>query len=139
MANSWILGAHLFRHEGLAPAGPAGYEPRAEIRELVTRLGGTFHYTPDPFEAVAGADPRLHRCLDQHGAGERGGRTPPPHDALSSQLAAVRHGQADALFMHCLPAHAGEEVTQEVLDLPRCVIFDERKTGCTCRRRFWRC
>ena len=42
---------------------------------------------------------------------------------LNAKLFAA--AKKDALFMHCLPAHAGEEVTQEVLDNPRCIIFDE--------------
>ena len=43
--------------------------------------------------------------------------------AVTAKLFAA--AKPDALFMHCLPAHAGEEVEQAVLDNPRCVIFDE--------------
>jgi len=45
-----------------------------------------------------------------------------PYSVTPQIFAAAKH---DALFMHCLPAHVGEEVSQEVLDHPRCIIFDE--------------
>ena len=124
MANSWILGANLFGMK-VSLAGPAGYEPTKEIREAAARTGGAFHYTMDPFEAVAGADivyTDVWTSMGQESeAAERRSRMMPYQ--VSKKL--FDAAKPDALFMHCLPAHAGEEVAQEVLDHPRCVIFDE--------------
>ena len=124
MANSWILGANLFGMK-VSLGGPAGYEPTQEIRELVARTGGSFHYTADPFEAVAGADvvyTDVWASMGQESESAERKRRMMPFQVSQELFAAAK---PDALFMHCLPAHAGEEVTQEVLDHPRCVIFDE--------------
>lgn len=124
MANSWILGAGLFGLQ-IALAGPAGHEPGEEIRALAAQAGAVFHFTGDPREAVAGADivyTDVWTSMGQESeAAERRHRLLPYQ--VSRKL--FEAAKPDALFMHCLPAHAGEEVTQEVLDHPRCVIFDE--------------
>jgi ornithine carbamoyltransferase len=124
MANSWILGANLFGMK-VSLGGPAGYEPTSQIRELVAKTGGTFHYTADPYEAVAGADivyTDVWASMGQEGEAAERQRRMMPFQVTKQLFAAAK---PDALFMHCLPAHAGEEVTQEVLEDPRCVIFDE--------------
>jgi ornithine carbamoyltransferase len=124
MANSWILGANLFGMS-VSLAGPADYEPRAEIRALVAKMGGSFHYTVDPFEAVAGADlvyTDVWASMGQEGERAERALRMMPYQVTPALFAAAK---PDALFMHCLPAHPGEEVTQAVLDSPRSVIFDE--------------
>ncbi len=124
MANSWILGANLFGLK-VSLAGPEGYEPAKEIRELIARMGGGFHFTTDPFEAVADADivyTDVWTSMGQESEAAERRRRLMPYQVSKKLFGAAR---PDALFMHCLPAHAGEEVTQEVLDHPRCVIFDE--------------
>ena len=124
MANSWILGANLFGMQ-VSLAGPAGYEPGSAIRALAAKMGGAFHYSADPFEAVAGADivyTDAWASMGQEGQTEERQRRMMPYQVTNKLFESAK---PDALFMHCLPAHAGEEVTQEVLDHPRSVIFDE--------------
>jgi len=124
MANSWILGASLFGMK-VALGGPAGDEPGPEITALAAAAGGSHQFTRDPFEAVAGADivyTDVWTSMGQESeAAEREARML-PYQVNGKLFAAAK---PDALFMHCLPAHAGMEVTQEVLDHPRCVIFDQ--------------
>lgn len=124
MANSWILGANLFGMK-ISLAGPKGYEPGAAIRADVKKLGGGFQFTTDPYEAVAGADivyTDVWTSMGQEKETAERTRRLMPFQVTKKLFDAAKR---DALFMHCLPAHAGEEVTQEVLDNPRCVIFDE--------------
>jgi ornithine carbamoyltransferase len=124
MANSWILGAHVFGME-VALAGPREFAPADEIKRLASGLGAKFTYTEDPREAVRGADivyTDVWASMGQEGESEDRARRMLPYQVNAALFGAAR---PDALFMHCLPAHAGEEVTQEVLDDPRSVIFDE--------------
>ena len=126
MANSWILGANHFGMK-ISLAGPAGYAPGAEIDALLAREGfsGGYHFSHDPFEAVKDADIVYTDVWVSMGKEEESKervRMMTPYSVTGKIFGAAR---PDALFMHCLPAHAGEEVTQEVLDHPRCVIFDE--------------
>jgi ornithine carbamoyltransferase len=126
MANSWILGANLFGMK-ISLSGPKGYEPGSEIDALLAKEGfpGGYHFSHDPFEAVKDADIVYTDVWVSMGKEEESRdriRTMSPYAVTGKVFAAAKR---DALFMHCLPAHAGEEVTQEVLDHPRCVIFDE--------------
>jgi ornithine carbamoyltransferase len=124
MANSWILGANLFGMK-VSLGGPATDGPAQEIKDLAAQTGGSFHFTTDPYEAVAGADivyTDVWASMGQEGEATERQRRMMPFQVNRRLLDAAK---PDALFMHCLPAHAGEEVTQEVLDHPRCVIFDE--------------
>ena len=124
MANSWILGANHFGMK-LMLAGPKGYEPGAPIRAEAMKTGALFDFTTDPREAVAGADivyTDVWTSMGQEKEAAARQRKLQPYQVNGKLFAAAK---PDALFMHCLPAHVGEEVTQEVLDHPRCIIFDE--------------
>ena len=126
MANSWILGANLFGMK-ISLAGPKGYAPGAEIDALLAKEGFSqgYHFTHDPFDAVKDADIVYTDVWVSMGKEEETKeriKTMAPYAVTGKIFGAAK---SDALFMHCLPAHAGEEVSQEVLDHPRCVIFDE--------------
>ena len=126
MANSWILGAGLFGMH-VALSGPAEFEPGTEIKAQATAEGFTnaYSFTTDPFEAVKDADVVYTDVWVSMGKEEETKQRlaqMAPYQVTESLLAAAK---SDAFFMHCLPAHAGEEVTQGVLDNPRSIIFDQ--------------
>jgi ornithine carbamoyltransferase len=128
MANSWILGANLFGMK-IALAGPKGFAPAAELDALLAREGfdpkKSYQFTTDPTEAVRDADVVYTDVWVSMGKEEETKeriRVMSPYAVTGKLFAAAKR---DALFMHCLPAHAGEEVMQEVLDNPRSIIFDE--------------
>jgi ornithine carbamoyltransferase len=126
MANSWILGAALFGMK-IVLAGPKGYAPGAPIKALL-KAGGLpvgFSFTTDPYEAVAGADivyTDVWTSMGLEGEATQRVRDMRPFTVTEKLFSAAK---PDALFMHCLPAHPGEEVEQAVLDNPRSIIFDQ--------------
>ena len=126
MANSWILGASLFGMR-ISLAGPKGFEPGEGIRALLRSEGraADFEFTSDPFEAVRDADivyTDVWASMGQEDEAKARVARMRPYSVTAKLFAAAK---PDALFMHCLPAHPGEEVEQSVLDNPRSIIFDE--------------
>jgi ornithine carbamoyltransferase len=86
--------------------------------------GASVMVTRDPYEAVEGADAVVTDCWVSMGDEDEGRRHNllKPYQVNAQLMAAAGR---DAIFMHCLPAHRGEEVTDEVMDGPRSVVFDE--------------
>ena len=126
MGNSWMLGAALFGME-IALAGPEGFEPGPEIKETIKKSGlePTWSYHTDPMEAVNGADAvytDVWVSMGMEAEKEERLQTLNPYQVTQKIMNEAKSG---ALFLHCLPAHAGEEVTQEVLDSSASVIFDQ--------------
>ena len=127
MAHSWILGgAHLGME--IVLCGPDSFAPEVEkVNPLLEAAGLPVNYqiTADPKEAVEGADvlyTDVWVSMGDEAEREKRLKTMAPYQVSSALFAGAK---SDALFLHCLPAHAGEEVTQEVLDSPRSLIFDE--------------
>jgi len=108
-------------------SGPAGYEPKQAVIDALKTDGlpVNFTYTADPKEAVKDADAIYTDVWvsmgDEAKAAQRL-QEMAPYQVNAELLALAKPG---AYFMHCLPAHAGEEVSQEVLDSPQSIIFDE--------------
>jgi ornithine carbamoyltransferase len=126
VANSWILGANLFGMK-ISLAGPKGFAPGAELNALLAKSGfaGGYQFTTDPLEAVRDADVVYTDVWVSMGKeGESGDRSRQlsPYAVTEKLFAAAR---PEAFFMHCLPAHPGEEVAPEVLASPRSIIFDQ--------------
>jgi ornithine carbamoyltransferase len=126
MANSWILGCAHFGME-IALAGPSAYAPQTGIDGLLEDAGYAKNYTftTDPFEAVKDADvvyTDVWVSMGDEAEKDQRLREMQPYQVSAEVFAAAK---PDAFFMHCLPAHVGEEVTQEVLDNPRSIVFDE--------------
>jgi ornithine carbamoyltransferase len=86
--------------------------------------GARVNLTTDAFAAVDGADAVVTDCWVSMGDddGEHRHNLLSPYQVNAKLMAAARK---DAIFMHCLPAHRGEEVTEEVMDGPQSVVFDE--------------
>jgi len=121
---SWIHAAQRFDFS-IRVATPAELSPGRPILDWAKANDVRLHLTSDPFEAADGAHAIVTDCWVSMGDEEEARRR---HNLLSPfQVNSKLMGAAarDALFMHCLPAHRGEEVTNEVMDGPNSVVFDE--------------
>ena len=121
---SWIHAAQRFDFT-IRVATPPELAPPASLIAWAKANGARLELTTDPFAAVDGADAVISDCWVSMGD-ETEARS--RHNLLAPyQVNARLMGAAakDAIFMHCLPAHRGEEVTDEVIDGPQSVVFDE--------------
>ncbi|MEC7655687.1 MAG: ornithine carbamoyltransferase, partial [Pseudomonadota bacterium] len=99
-------------------------EPDENIMRWAAENGGNIHLTNDPGEAVTGADCVSTDVWVSMGDDQASVR----HDLLRPyqvDAALMSKANPDSLFMHCLPAHRGEEVTTAVMDGPQSVVWDE--------------
>ena len=123
MAVTWLHAATKFNFE-LSLAYPAELSiPRIEVQRA-TAAGIKLTETQDPLEAVAGADCVVTDTWVSMGdqPGERRHKLLEPYRINETIMA---QASSDAIFMHCLPAHRGEEVTSEVLEGTQSVVWDE--------------
>ena len=118
-----LLGAHV------TVVTPPGYEPKGDAVTWSTAqaatTGGSIVVTNDPVEGVRGADviyTDVWASMGQEAEAEARQRLFMPYQVNEAMVA---HAKPDVSFMHCLPAHRGEEVTAGVIDHPRAVVFQE--------------
>lgn len=130
MANTYLLGGALAGMD-VTIASPAAYEPSpavvAEARELAKRYAtkATLQVVRDPAQAVAGADIVMTDTWASMGQEAEHAVRVRDFAGYTVDAALMAQAAPDAVFMHCLPAHRGEEVSAEVIDGPRSLVFDE--------------
>ncbi|ODT83970.1 MAG: ornithine carbamoyltransferase [Pelagibacterium sp. SCN 64-44] len=121
--HSWVNAAELFECE-LTIATPEEYSPEKDLMDDIRRAGRQVRLIEDPEAAVEGADLVITDTWVSMGdvdAAERR-RVLKPYQVNTHLMGLAAK---DALFMHCLPAHRGDEVTDAVIDGPQSVVFDE--------------
>ena len=123
VCHSLILGA-VMAGARMRLVGPPGYDPDPAVVALA-REHGEVTLFEDPYEAVAGSDvvyTDVWASMGQEAEAELRRRHFEPYRVT---LELFERANPDAIFMHCLPAHRGEEVVDEVIDHPRSVVFDQ--------------
>jgi ornithine carbamoyltransferase len=122
-----FAGAQLGVH--VAVATPEGYEPKADAvkwaRHRAKETGASCTITNDPAEAVACADvvyTDVWASMGLEAEAEKRSQVFRPFQ-VNAQL--FRKAKRDAMFLHCLPAHRGDEVTNDVIDSPRSAVFQQ--------------
>ena len=124
MANSWIEAAQVLGFE-LRLACPEGYEPNRQLFERARAAGGCVTVTETPEEAVEGAhvvNTDVWASMGQEPEVEAR-RNAFRGYTVDAQL--MKLADPQAIFLHCLPAHRGEEVAPEVIDGPQSRVWDE--------------
>ncbi|MCW5729537.1 MAG: ornithine carbamoyltransferase [Alphaproteobacteria bacterium] len=122
VARTMVQAAVRFGFE-LRLACPASLSPPGAVLDWARAQGGRVSLTEDPEAAVAGAD-----CVYTDVWVSIGDQPGERHNLLRPyqvDASLMRRARPDAIFMHCLPAHRGEEVTAEVIDGPQSAVFDE--------------
>ena len=125
VANSWInLAAKLPLH--LVICSPSGYEPDAHtLKYARSQKVSTIEVINDPVRAVKKADiiyTDVWASMGQEAEADTRHKVFMPYQVNSKLMS---HADKDALVMHCLPAHRGDEITDEVIDSPQSIVFDE--------------
>ncbi|RIV37734.1 ornithine carbamoyltransferase [Micromonospora radicis] len=128
MSHSYLLaGATAGMH--VRVAGPAGFQPAAEVvaraEKIAAGTGGSVRVLTDPVAAVRDVDVIATDTWTSMGQETDGlDRTTPflPYQVNKTLLG---YAAAEAIVLHCLPAHRGEEITDEVLDGPQSAVFDQ--------------
>ena len=123
MANSWLNAAYRFGLE-VRIATPKGYEPDQEIFERA-RTAATVMLTHDPAEAADGADVVTTDVWASMGQEEEQEKRVRDFRGFQVDDGIMEAAGDDAIFLHCLPAHRGEEVSESVFEGPRSRVFDE--------------
>ena len=124
VAASLAYGAALSGAE-LAIASPEGYQLDAATVDRAQNLGGNIELVSDPYDAVRGADvvyTDVWTSMGQEGERELRRRA---FAGWTIDDDLMKSANDDAVFMHCLPAHRGEEVAAEVIDGPRSVVWQQ--------------
>jgi ornithine carbamoyltransferase len=128
MANSWLYGAAKLGMT-IALATPPGYEPDPEVVKNAMAesrtTGAKIEITHDPVAAVKGAHIISTDVWASMGQEEEHAKRLRDFQRYQVSAALAEHAHEDFLFMHCLPAHRGEEVTAEILDGPHSIVIDE--------------
>ena len=128
VAHSLMLAAAALG-TSISVATPEGYEPSPEITAAAKRIGRTtgafVEITNDAVKAVTGANAiytDVWASMGQEDEAAERAKIFAPYQ-VNDQL--FSHAAPNAVFMHCLPAHRGEEVTASVIDSPRSIVFDQ--------------
>ncbi len=117
------VGAHI------TIATPKGFEPKPEVTELANRLapltGAKVTLVNDPVEGVKGANVVYTDVWASMGQEAEAKERERIFSGFQINMELMKHANPNWMFMHCLPAHRGSEVTDEVCDHPQSVIFDQ--------------
>ena len=126
MANSWILAGALWGME-IFLSGPEEFKPTPEIQSFCKQfdLPNHWHYTPDCIEAAQNADILYTDVWVSMGYESEESDRKEKMTPYRVTKDLFDQAKENALFMHCMPAHPGEEVTEEVLNSPRSILFDQ--------------
>ncbi len=125
VARSWLNAASRFPFE-LVLTGPTGYEISEDYLEEARKDGKPdYQWIEDPAEAIRDADvvyADVWASMGQESERELRNKVMRPYQINAGLMGLAKD---DALFMHCLPAHRGEEVTDEVIDGKNSIVFDQ--------------
>jgi ornithine carbamoyltransferase len=121
---SWIHAAQRFDFT-MRVATPSELAPPQGLIDWARQNGAKIEVTTDPFAAVDGADAVVSDCWVSMGDEDEARRRMKLLSPYQVNAKLMGAAAKDAIFMHCLPAHRGEEVTDEVMDGPQSVVFDE--------------
>lgn len=128
MVHSLMMGASKLGMN-FAIASPEGYDPDKEViqmsKENAAQTGGSLLLTRDPREAIENADVVYTDVWASMGFEAEQQEREIAFKNFQINEALVKHAKQDYLFMHCLPAHRGEEVSEGVIDGPNSIIFDQ--------------
>ena len=124
MANSWINAAYRLGFE-LALACPEGYEPADHLLERARKANAKITLTRDPKEAIAGADVVNTDVWASMGQEDEQKKRERDFAGYTVDKKMMSRAASDAIFLHCLPAHRGEEVSADVIDGPQSRVWDE--------------
>ena len=125
VANSWVEAAHVLGFT-LRVACPEGFEPdRSVMRDAADAGKGDVRIVRDPAEAARGAHVLYTDVWTSMGQENERRRRQAAFRGYCIDAALLRAARKDAIVMHCLPAHRGEEITDEVMEGPRSAVFDE--------------
>ncbi len=128
VCNSLALGCTMVGAD-ISLAIPKGYEPPREILEkaqaYASKSGSKITLTSNPEQAVADADVVYTDVFVSMGQESEREKRMKDFDGFQVTGELMKLAKPNAIFMHCLPAHRGEEVTEEVIDGPQSVVFDQ--------------
>jgi ornithine carbamoyltransferase len=128
VTHSLLFGAALLGVD-MAVGSPPGYQPDAGVMAWVNaeaaRTGATIVVVEDPVEAVSGADVVYTDTWTSMGQEQQAATRRRLFQPFQVNAALMAQAKPDAIFMHCLPAHRGEEVTDEVIDSAQSVVYHE--------------